>query len=160
MPEEQLSLVRFRMKKTCRSTSSRRLSAITPQAGQARARRMSLLRSAALEIVARYEAAFRSAGLHPGHVTTAAASTVELMATSGISVLARLSGRYLSVLVTNGQCAKARAYGGAAGRIRGRSTRSAVSDACLCRGRDGLSAPTVFTSVGFDAAGRIPEWVS
>jgi hypothetical protein len=56
---------------------------------------------AALEIVGRYEAPFRSAGLHPGIVTTSALSMAELEKHSDISILARLCGKVLTVCVFN-----------------------------------------------------------
>jgi type IV pilus assembly protein PilM len=61
---------------------------------------------AALEIVARYEAPFRAAGLQPGHVMTSAIAMAELNHAPGISILARLNGRVLSVLVMNGPVLK------------------------------------------------------
>jgi len=54
---------------------------------------------APVEIVARYEAPFRAAGLHPGLVTTSALAALELAPESGLSVMAKLSGRVLTVLV-------------------------------------------------------------
>jgi hypothetical protein len=61
---------------------------------------------AALEIVARYEAPFRAAGLHPGLVTTSLMAMTELNPYTDISVLARLNGKALTVAVMNGSSLK------------------------------------------------------
>lgn len=52
-----------------------------------------------IEIVTRFEAPFRELGLHPGLVTTSALAALELAPESGLSVMAKLSGRVLTVLV-------------------------------------------------------------
>ena len=57
---------------------------------------------AALEIVARYEAPFRAANLHPGLVTTSLIPLAELNPHADISVLARLNGKAITVAVMNG----------------------------------------------------------
>jgi hypothetical protein len=54
---------------------------------------------APLEIIARYEAPFRSAGLNPGLVTTSILATLEMAPDAGLSVLAKISGRVLTVVV-------------------------------------------------------------
>ena len=54
---------------------------------------------APLEIVARYEAPFRAAGMNPGLVTTSSLAALELAPEAGLSVLAKLTGRVLTVLV-------------------------------------------------------------
>jgi type IV pilus assembly protein PilM len=54
---------------------------------------------APLEIVARYEAPFRAAGMNPGLVTTSSIAALELADESGLSVMAKISGRVLTVLV-------------------------------------------------------------
>jgi type IV pilus assembly protein PilM len=54
---------------------------------------------APLEIVARYEAPFRAAGMIPGLVTTSSIAALELAPESGLSVMAKISGRVLTVLV-------------------------------------------------------------
>ena len=51
------------------------------------------------EIVARYEAPFRSAGLNPGLVTTSILASLELAPEAGLSVLAKISGRVLTIVV-------------------------------------------------------------
>lgn len=54
-----------------------------------------------LEIIARYEAPFRAAGLHPGLITASPLATLELVPPDGISVVAKVNGRILTVLVSH-----------------------------------------------------------
>jgi type IV pilus assembly protein PilM len=54
---------------------------------------------ASLEIVSRYEAPFRAAGMNPGLITTSCLAALELAPEAGLSVLAKLTGRVLTVLV-------------------------------------------------------------
>jgi hypothetical protein len=51
------------------------------------------------DIVLQYEAPFRAAGFLPGLVTTSSLAALNLVAPDGISLLVKLSGRILSVLV-------------------------------------------------------------
>jgi type IV pilus assembly protein PilM len=104
-PKEQASLVKFRMKKSVPfdvETAAISFHSQSSKGGKTDV----LVVAAALEIIARYEAPFRGAGLHPGHVTTTAIAMAELNQAPGISVLARLSGRVLSILVMNGPTLK------------------------------------------------------
>jgi type IV pilus assembly protein PilM len=52
-----------------------------------------------LEIVARYEAPFRAAGLNPGFVTPSVLPALELATDGDVNVLAKLSGHVLTVVV-------------------------------------------------------------
>jgi type IV pilus assembly protein PilM len=52
-----------------------------------------------MEIVARYEAPFRLAGFHTGLVTTSALAALELAPAAGLHVLAKRTGRVLSLAV-------------------------------------------------------------
>jgi type IV pilus assembly protein PilM len=103
-PREQLALVKFRMKKSVPFDVETAAVSFHPQA--AKGSTHVIVVAAALEIVARYEAAFRAAGLHVGHVTTSALAMAELNVSPGISIFARLNGRVLSVLVMNGPALK------------------------------------------------------
>jgi hypothetical protein len=59
---------------------------------------------APLEIVARYEAAFRGAGLQPGLVTTSTLAALRLVRSERPAVLVKLSGRVLTLsLVQHGR---------------------------------------------------------
>jgi type IV pilus assembly protein PilM len=101
-PEEQIALVRFRMKKSVPfDVESAAISYHAEQvAGQKGAKRFEVVVvAAALEIVARYEAPFRAAGLHTGIVTTSILATLEMEKSTGISLLAKLSGKVLTVAV-------------------------------------------------------------
>jgi len=61
---------------------------------------------APLEILARYEVPFRSVGLHPGLVTTSMLAALELVKGNGIYVVAKLSGRVLTLAVVAGGALK------------------------------------------------------
>ena len=54
---------------------------------------------APLEIVSRYESPFRTAGMNPGLITTSCLAALELAPEAGLSVLAKLTGRVLTVVV-------------------------------------------------------------
>ncbi|MDZ4802982.1 MAG: hypothetical protein SGI92_32895 [Bryobacteraceae bacterium] len=157
-PREQLSLVRFRMKKSVPFDVE---SAVVGYHAQSAGKNKTecVVAVAALEIVARYEAAFRAAGLQPGWVTTASMAMVELLPEKGVSVLTRLSGRYLSVIVANGQVMRL---------VRTVELTEVTPDEMM-----GVLFPTLafvedemggtadrIYFVGFDAAGRLPDWVS
>ncbi|MCW5979040.1 MAG: hypothetical protein KIT09_13245 [Bryobacteraceae bacterium] len=97
-PEEQLPLVRHRMKKSIPfDLDSARVSYAVQTAGGSGKKYQVVVAVAALEIVARYEAAFRSAGFQPGYVTTSTLAALHLLETGGIRVVAKLSGGVLSV---------------------------------------------------------------
>ncbi len=97
-PAEQLSLVRFRMKKSVPFDVED--SAISYYAQPGSDKRVSVVVVvAALEILARYEAPFRAAGLHAGLVTTSSLAALEMDKEPGISMMVKLTGRVLSVSV-------------------------------------------------------------
>lgn len=97
-PKEQLALVRFRVK---RSVPFDVESAAVSYWAQASTNKKTdvLVVLAPLEIVARYEAPFRAAGMNPGFVTTSAVSALELAPEAGISVIAKVTGKVLTVIV-------------------------------------------------------------
>jgi type IV pilus assembly protein PilM len=96
--KEQLALIRFRSK---RSVPFDVESAAVSYWAQPTAHKKLdvVVVLAPMEIVARYEAPFRAAGFHPGLVTTSGLAALELVTESGLSVMAKLSGRVLTVLV-------------------------------------------------------------
>lgn len=104
-PKEQMSLVRFRVK---RSVPFDVDSAALGYFAQPSADKKVdvVVTVAPLEIVARYEAPFRSAGLNPGMVTTSGLAALELAPEGGLSVFAKLTGKTLSVLVRQGTALK------------------------------------------------------
>ncbi len=98
-PEQQLSLVRFRIKKSLPFDLESACIGYHPQAS-ADGKRWDVVVAVTLqEILARYEAPFRSCGFHPGIVTTSSLCAMELMRDAGVSVLAKLSGRTLTLAV-------------------------------------------------------------
>ncbi len=52
----------------------------------------------AFEILARYEALFRSAGFHPGEVTSSSLAALELYQESGVVVIAKLAGNVVTIM--------------------------------------------------------------
>jgi type IV pilus assembly protein PilM len=97
-PKEQASLVRFRMKRSVPfDVESAALSYWAQPAADKRVDAVVVL--APIEIVARYESPFRSAGMNPGLVTTSSLAAIELAPEEGLSVFAKLTGRVLSLVV-------------------------------------------------------------
>jgi type IV pilus assembly protein PilM len=100
---DQLSLVRFRMKKSVPFDVESAAVSYFPQVSKAGAKGVDVIVVvAALEIIARYEAPFRAAGLHPGFVTTSLIPMADLNTHADISIVARLNGKALTVAVMNG----------------------------------------------------------
>jgi type IV pilus assembly protein PilM len=98
--KEQASLIRFRLKRSVPfDAESAALSYWAQPAANKRIDVVAVM--APLEIVSRYEAPFRAAGMHPGLVTTSALAALELMPEDGITVLAKITGRVLTVAVRN-----------------------------------------------------------
>jgi type IV pilus assembly protein PilM len=107
-PQEQVALLRFRMKKSVPFDVD---SAIVSHAVQARgagvgAKVEVLAALMGSEIVAHYEAPFRTAGFHPGMVTTSSLAALNLCHPDGITMLVKIGGRVLSVLVLVGSTLK------------------------------------------------------
>lgn len=98
-PEQQLSLVRFRIKKSLPFDLESACISYHPQASADGKRWDVVVAVTPQEILARYEAPFRSAGFQPGIVTTSSLCAMELMRHAGVSVLAKLSGRTLTLAV-------------------------------------------------------------
>ena len=96
---EQMSLVRFRMKRSVPFDFESAMIRYYAQTDPATHRIELIVVAASLDIVARYEAPFRAAGLHAGHVTTSTLAALELDGRAGVSLLAKLSGRVLSAAV-------------------------------------------------------------
>ncbi|HBY61487.1 MAG TPA: hypothetical protein DEH78_16825 [Solibacterales bacterium] len=97
---EQLSLVRFRVKKSVPfDVESAVISFAAQPAAPNSKRRDVVVVVAALEIVAKYEAALRAAALHPGLVTVSTLAALNLVPNTGGAplVAAKLTGRVLTV---------------------------------------------------------------
>jgi type IV pilus assembly protein PilM len=97
--EEQQALVRFRLKKSVPFDVDTAVVSYVeqPRSGSAKVEVLAAVISS--DIVAQYEAPFRAAGFHPGVVTTSSLAALNLLAPDGITLLVKLSGRILSVLV-------------------------------------------------------------
>lgn len=102
--DEQLSLVRFRMKKTV--PFDLESAAVSYHAQKAGGRTEVVVAAAAREIIARYEAPFRAAGYLPGYLTTATLAAVDLLPSEGLALLAKLSGPILTVALCDGRSPK------------------------------------------------------
>ncbi|MBK7929177.1 MAG: hypothetical protein IPJ98_17365 [Bryobacterales bacterium] len=98
--DEQLALVRFRLKKTVPFDMDTASISFHPR--QYDGRWYAVAAAAALEIVARYEAAFRSAGFQPGFVTTSALAAIDLVASEPLIATAKLDDRVLTVTLSEG----------------------------------------------------------
>jgi type IV pilus assembly protein PilM len=97
--KEQLSLVRFRIKKGVPYDVESAILSYHPQAAGGNGKFDVVVAIAPAEIVARYEAPFRSASIEPGFVTTSALAALELVNEKGTVVVAKLSGRMLTIMV-------------------------------------------------------------
>jgi type IV pilus assembly protein PilM len=102
-PEEQQALVRFRMKKTVPfdiETAAVSFHAQTPSGDSKKVEVVAVL--VPYEILGRYEGQFQEAGYHPGVVTTSALATLNLIKADELSMLAKISGKTLTILVLDG----------------------------------------------------------
>ena len=98
--KEQLSLVQFRMKKSVPYDVESAMLSYQAQAGSGNGKKVDVVVAVApLEIVSRYEAPFRAAAIEPGYVTLSALASLELIHETGTVVVAKLSGRMLTILV-------------------------------------------------------------
>ena len=104
-PDEQLALVRFRMKKSVPFDVE---TAVVSYCAQPRAVGTGnknkidvVVAIMAREIVTRYEAPFRAAAFQPGFVTTTSLAMLNSVKPAGLTVVAKLSGRTLSAMVLN-----------------------------------------------------------
>jgi type IV pilus assembly protein PilM len=105
-PDEQLSLVRFRIKKTIPFEIESAAISYFVQPQQAKGKIEVVAVTVTLEIVARYESLFRNTGYHPGLITTSALASLSLYHGEGMSVVAKLSGRVLTVMAISGNVLK------------------------------------------------------
>ena len=96
-PKEQASLVRFRLKRAVPfDVESAAMSYFVQPAGK---HTEVVVVVAPLEIVSRYEAPFRAAGMNPGLVTTSSLAALELAPEGGLTAVAKLTGHVLTVIV-------------------------------------------------------------
>jgi type IV pilus assembly protein PilM len=95
--EEQLALIRFRLKRSVPFDVETAAVSFFPQPGVKRVDVVVVM--APQEIVARFEAPFRDAGLNPGLVTTSSLAAMELAPEGGLTMIAKLTGRSLTLMV-------------------------------------------------------------
>jgi type IV pilus assembly protein PilM len=96
--KEQAALIRFRLRRSVPfDVESAALSFCPQNSGHKKVDVLAVM--APLEIVARYEAPFRAMGMNPGIVTTSSMAALELAPENGLSVIAKLTGHVLSVVV-------------------------------------------------------------
>ncbi len=107
IPDEQRALVRFRMKKTLPFDVESAMVGYHAQPRPGSSGKIDVLAAVlASEIVLRYEGPFRAAGFIPGYVTTSSIAMLNLVAPDGITLLVKLSGLTLTVLVLDGATVK------------------------------------------------------
>lgn len=96
--KEQAALIRFRLKRSLPfEAESAALSYWAQSAGHKKMDVLAVM--APLEIVARYEAPFRALGMNPGLVTISSLAAMELAPEAGLSVMAKITGLVLTVVV-------------------------------------------------------------
>jgi len=103
-PEEQLPLVRFRVKKTIPFDIDSAAVSYWAQPASTRAgvKKVEVVAvTVAMEILARYEAVFRTANLYPGEVTTSGLAALGLYNAEGVVVIAKLTGNVLTVMAVD-----------------------------------------------------------
>jgi type IV pilus assembly protein PilM len=100
---EQLSLIRFRLRKSVPFDIESAVVSYSVQPPGANGKLDVIAALVAKEIVTRYEAPFRAAGFAPGFVTTSTMAMLNLAPRSGRSIVLKLSGRVLSLLALDGE---------------------------------------------------------
>ena len=103
---EQTALLRFRLKKSVPFDVDSAALSYTVQSQRSGEKVEVLAAVMSADIVAQYEAPFRSAGFHPGLITTSSLAALSLCRTDGITMLVKISGRVLTVLVLDGSTLK------------------------------------------------------
>jgi type IV pilus assembly protein PilM len=97
-PKEQIALIRFRVRKSVPFDVESAAISYYAQPGEGKKFDVVVV-MAPLEVISRYEAPFRAAGLNPGLVTTSALAALNLVEAGGITVVAKVSGGVLTVMV-------------------------------------------------------------
>jgi type IV pilus assembly protein PilM len=100
--KEQLALVRFRMKKSVPYDVESAALSYHAQESKGQGKKYDVVVAVApSEIVSRYEAPFRMAAIEPGFVTISALAALDLFNEDETVVVAKLSGRMLTILVVS-----------------------------------------------------------
>lgn len=104
--DEQLALVRFRMKKSVPFDVESAVISYYTQPHAAKSKIDVVVAIMAREIVTRYEAPFRAAAMQPGFVTTSSLAMLNMIDPLGLTVVAKLSGSTLTAMVLDGATLK------------------------------------------------------
>jgi type IV pilus assembly protein PilM len=97
-PKEQLSLIRFRVRKSLPFDVESAAISYYAQPGEGKKFDVVVV-VAPYEVISGYEAPFRAAGLNTGLVTTSALAALNLIDSPGITVVAKVTGGVLTVMV-------------------------------------------------------------
>ena len=97
--EDQEALVRFRIKKSVPFDVETAALSYWRQNSPGGKSHEVVVAVSPLEIIARYEAPFRAVGIQPGLVTLSPVTALDLVTTDGISVVAKVNGHVLTVMV-------------------------------------------------------------
>jgi type IV pilus assembly protein PilM len=98
-PEEQMALVRFRVKKTVPFDIESAAVSYWVQPGTGGKKKSDVVAvTVAFEILARYEALFRAAGFQPGDVTSSSLAALELYREPDVVVIAKLAGHVVTIM--------------------------------------------------------------
>ena len=95
--EEQLGLIRFRLKRSVPFDVESAAVSYVAQPGPKRFDVVVVMTPR--DIVSRFEAPFRAAGLNPGLVTTSSLAALELAPEGGLTMVAKLTGKSITLLV-------------------------------------------------------------
>lgn len=99
---EQLSLIRFRLKKTLPFDIEAAAVSYYVQPRRDSGKLDVVTVTVALEILARYEALFRAQNFHAGDITTAGLASLNLIHEEDAVIVAKLAGRALTLMVVAG----------------------------------------------------------
>ncbi|MDQ6677960.1 MAG: hypothetical protein M3Z09_11750, partial [Acidobacteriota bacterium] len=100
--EDQEALIRFRTRKSVPFDIDSAALSYWRQNSPGGASHEVVVALTPAEIITRYEAPFRAAGIHPGLITVSPLAALELVPNDGISVVAKVNGHVLTVMVTHG----------------------------------------------------------
>lgn len=97
--EEQEALVRFRIKKTIPfDIEAARISFFPLPSVSGRSKTDVLAVTVSMEILARYEALFRSASFHPGEITTSSLAALDLYKDPGVALIIKATGTAVTLI--------------------------------------------------------------
>lgn len=95
--EDQLALIRFRLKRSVPFDVESAAVSYVAQPGPKRFDVVVVMTPR--DIVSRFESPFRAAGLNPGLVTTSSLAALELAPEGGLTMIAKLTGKSITLLV-------------------------------------------------------------